>query len=172
MCTIEKLDVDNLGSNLKVKDVLIELRTMRNSFIDCIHNIYSELEDIKASANGHEQKLNKLENEIIPKVDKNIDTSVTAMDNKLVSLQAHGRRLNIIINGIPESKNEDTEAEVKKILVETIKLPVQTVSNILVRDCHRLPKGKNSIHKPIICAFIQQKHRNEVLSKAYSRGRR
>ena len=102
---------------------------------------------------------------LLVKVDENKD--------KIVLQEGHSRRLNIIIQGKVETAGENTEEVARSFLTEDLKMDAGDVGQFIVRDAHRLPKGKKRDGtevdgpRPIIMAFIRQKDRNTVMRNAY-----
>ena len=107
-----------------------------------------------------------MQGELRVDLDKNSD--------RVIEQEGHSRRKNIIINGVPDPEDgetEDTEAVARKFLEQKLKL--EDAGSYILRDCHRLgvPKKQDgtprNLPKPIILAFVCQKNRNEVMRKAF-----
>ena len=109
--------------------------------------------------------LNRVKTDLLVKVDDNKD--------KQLLQEGHSRRLNIIIQGKDETASEDTEEVATNFLIHDLKMDAEDVSQFMLRDVHRLPKGKNrdgtenTKPRPIIMAFLRQKDRNTVMRSAY-----
>ena len=120
-----------------------------------------------------------IKNKVIPALQTKMDANMKSLkvdlmvkvdenNEKIVDQEAHSRRRNIIINGVEELNEENTEEVAKQFLVQG------AVDDYVFRDIHRLPKAKNrdgSVNtkpRPIIVAFIRQKDRNAAMKNAYN----
>ena len=81
-------------------------------------------------------------------------------EQQLDGLEQYGRRENLEIHGIPESRNESTNNIVKRI-AEKLKLKL---SDRDISTSHRIPKSKSDLHPPIIVRFSNRDKRNEIFS--------
>lgn len=70
---------------------------------------------------------------------------VELLDRKMDNLEMHSRRKILLLHGLPEKNQEDTEAVVVKAVVEQLKLKDFTVTDI--SRCHRMGKS-SSLDKP------------------------
>ena len=113
-----------------------------------------------------DENMKKLKADLVVRVDENKE--------KIVDQEAHSRRRNIIINGVEELNEENTEEVAKQFLVNELKIDQEEVDGFLFRDMHRLPKAKNrdgsenTKPRPIIIAFIKQKDRNATMKNAFN----
>lgn len=188
-------DIKKLGPSLKISDAVHEARENHNVLVDAINLVLLKLDSIeeklddKASAEVTES-VRSIREDVVPNIRESIRKNRELSEAKLSvacdeqnlqheQLEAHGRRLNIIWNGRDEVKQrvdigggrtreyEDTESLFREFLVSSLKLTQQYVDQMILRDCHRLPKSKKSTGPPpIIAAFICQRHRNDVLAAA------
>ena len=102
-----------------------------------------------------------------------LNDTVDILSERVINLEAHGRRLNVIINNVDEVKDENAEEVVRNVMVEKLKIDKEIVNEIKFRDVHRLPSPKttdSSVRKvrPIIAACIQQHHRNLFMYNAHN----
>ena len=106
---------------------------------------------------------------------------VKELTKKLEETIAHGRRLNLIITGLPEYKDENVLEVINEFLLNKLKVPQNEVARLVFRDYHRLgpidrnntsednrlfkkvTKANEDLNRPIIIGFIQQHQRNLVL---------
>lgn len=180
MSTIEnitlpvKADIHHLPKQkeLSLSSVLLECRKQYNSVIDVLDVLVKEITEIKKQGTANTALVTKLEERVIPEVKQSFASTVLKIEEKATDLQGHGFRLNLICRGkeeLPEETHQQTEQQFREVL-NTMDLEVD-VGNILFRDVHRLPKPKkghgSTQPRPIIAAFIQQKDRNDILSKAH-----
>ena len=197
---LTKLDLDpsnikKQGAGYKVIDAIEDARSNHNTLVDALTTLSKQLDDISAKLDATSnveivQDVTNIKENIIPELKRSITKNVQLTEAMVEEtsdelglqyeqLEAHGRRLNVIVNGCREQKErinlqgggtrefEDTEQLFRDFLVNSLKFSPGYVNNIILRDCHRLPQKRGSAHPPpIIAAFICQKHRNEVLSAA------
>ena len=181
------------GRSVKVIDVLREARNNHNELVDAISAVNAYLRDIslkldkipniETAIEFNADSFKSVTDNLMPalqlKVDKNLDNvkkellvAVHGNTNKLINLESHGRRKNVIINGIPSVESEDVEVITRAFLKDTLELDEQLVHNMLFRDCHRLPKPKakdgREFEKPIILACVSQKDRNVIMRNAFN----
>ena len=180
------------GRNVKVVEVLREVRTNHNELVDAINSIndylrkisekLDKIPDIEKSTEFNAQSFQTVTDKLIPelqvKMNKYLskvktDLLVVVKDNadKLIALESHSRRKNVIINGIPWSEGEEVETLVRDFFKNKLEVEPLVLKDMLFRDTHRLPAHKlpdgRVLEKPIIVAFISQKHRNLVMKCAY-----
>ena len=200
--TLEKRDADikdiKKPRDLAVSVVLQEARQNHNELVDAILALNTKMTEISeqlADLSGHKDirelgesithhfdevtktvipaletrvkhNLNKVKTDLMVKVDDN--------QGKMLQQEGHSRRLNIIIQGRDEVAGEDTEEVARNFLSHDLKMDAEEVSQFLIRDVHRLPKGKNrdgtvnNKPRPIIMAFLCQKDRNAVMRNAFN----
>ena len=202
MLVKKETDAKNITPKPKqVIDALIDARQNHNELVDAINALnitlteistkltnlsnHKDIKEITDSVSFNADSVEDIKNKVIPalqtKMDANmkslkVDLLVKVDENKekIVDQEAHSRRRNIIINGVEELNEENTEEVAKQFLVDNLKLEQGEVDDYVFRDIHRLPKAKNrdgSVNtkpRPIIVAFIRQKDRNAAMKNAYN----
>ena len=180
----------------RVVDAAVEARQNFNVLVDAMNLIAKQLENIeqkldaKASADVTQSVADV--KAAIPELrlgikrsrelaEAKVKEAVEGLDLKHEQLEAHGRRLNIILNGVKEEKREittvfggkrqyeDTDTLFRDFLVESLDFDEDFAKSVILRDCHRLPKSKKAKATdppPIIAAFVCQRQRNDVLAAA------
>ena len=157
------------NSNVSNMDILCEIRNLKKDFANALA---LEVKKIREEFN---EELKKTKNEVQLLV-HGLESQVNFLTEKVIHLEAHGRRLNVIINNVEESKNENTESVIREIITKTLEIPAVDVNHISFRDVHRLPLSKKTNQdasnariqqRPIIVAFTQQADRNMVMQKAH-----
>lgn len=161
----QKMDQIYADVNKRLDDIVARLEEVKNSAcVEAKEAVLTEVRKVQDS---------------VPTMFKEEFDSLQDYQQRLVKLEAHGRRLNLIIGGQQESAPvlnedgheipEDVDTIVRNIFTSQMGLDATTVSNFLFRDAHRL--GKKSVirvkPRPIIVAFILQKDRNLVMSSAH-----
>lgn len=173
---------------------LVDAMLAINDTLRQINTKLSENPDIVQSVEFNATSIKDVEDKLLPALKKTMDDNITkvktALDDnitrvktailvevkgnseKIVDLEGHSRRRNVIINGKEEVKGEVIEDVARQFMINELGMDSTEVGNFLLRDVHRLPKPKpvngNQYPKPIIVAFVTQKDRNNVIRKAYN----
>ena len=188
--SVAKVMIEARQNHNELVDAMLEIRTMLTGVQQTLQNLkdHQDIVDLTDSVNESinfnaetidtvtkttlpalEQKMkrnmNTVKAELLVKIDDNKD--------KMLLQEGHSRRLNIIIQGKDETAGENTEEVARGFLTNELKMDAGDVGQFMVRDVHRLPKGKKRDGsefdgpRPIIMAFIRQKDRNTVMRNAY-----
>jgi hypothetical protein len=86
----------------------------------------------------------------------------------------HSRKYNLMLHGVDgtENDNELTEQTVRQLMVADLKLDEQFSKNVMIGNCHRLPKPSNSTWgnrgdpDSVVVKFIKWSDREKVLRAA------
>ena len=195
LLNLQKINLSAEAPGNKVTHAIQEARNNHNILVGALNTLSKQLEEINSKLDKPEnpelsERIKVIEDTVIPQLKTKIDkkhklaeAKITEATNELnlqhEQLEAHGRRLNVILHGKAEVKQtvqtgfggrrefEDTEKLFREFLVDSLKLEKTYVDNMILRDAHRLPKSqKSNGPPPIIAAFISQRHRNDVLAAA------
>ena len=151
-------------------------------------NALKEAQDIKGlrdSIDFNAETIKDVQEKVLPAIETKMNTNLTKVKadilvkveenkEKIVTQEGHSRRRNVIINGVEELEGENTEEVATNFLKDELKIEAEDVAKFLFRDVHRLPKAKNADGtvntkpRPIIIAFLQQKHRNATMRHAFN----
>ena len=166
--------------------ILKENRTCFNLLVHSLNLIataVNKLSEVSQKTDSVETELNRIKENVLPEITRSINTKCNLVKAQLLERieelekdklldEAHRRRLNLIVNGlpvqhVPRGQQEPTEQLVKEMMKNKLKLESDYVNNIMFRDCHRLPKSRNHDGPPpVIMAFVLQAQRNRVLANA------
>lgn len=154
-----KTEVDQLKAEMTETKITME-------------NIDKKVEDIEESLvfqtgeiNDHQknltEKVNKAENELLKKI--------AELDDKLMLLEKHDRKYNLLFYGIQEDLQSDQPKEIiermKRLFVEDLKIDRDTVERMKFAHGHRIPSRGNG-PRPIIMRFASYQDRELVLRNA------
>ena len=82
----------------------------------------------------------------------------------------HAFRLQLVVYNIPETEQpadrEDCHLTIRDFMINSLEIAESEVNLFSIRDTHRLGKKKVGSIRPIVIAFVQQQHRDYVLSRA------
>ena len=190
-----KADVSlgDVGDKRKISfaDMLVEQRQMQNTLIDALNMINDRVETLQQVSEKCEENKVKVDNlltKTIPELRGKIERDTQLMEARIMKRidviekerlmeNAHSRRLNLIINGVPmntypEGESEQTEVIVRELMINQLRMQPEYVNGMLLRDVHRLPRPRTTGRRgpppppPIIVAFLCQRWRNDCLSNA------
>lgn len=166
-----------------------QISGLKTSFELQIANLSKLIEDnintTKLKMEAQDKKISDLEAEL--RTQKTVNTKQSKQIKDLTELLddtiSHSRRLNLLVDGLPEVVKENTEGVVCDFLVRDLKVPSDDVDRFVFRDLHRLgawvARDGNVYRKPanvrgdpptqprsIIIAFTVQSQRNQAMSCA------
>ncbi len=139
--------LDDLSKQLKEQSQTI--KDLNTSLNNCQENTQTAIKDIKKA----NKQVKLLENQINCVRNENISLKAAnkQLTNKVVKLESHSRRDNVLFDGIKESPAEDCTALLMDLLRS--KLELDNVDRIKIVRCHRLgPKRQNSTKPRTIIA--------------------
>ena len=181
-----ELDDINDKRDITMVKILKENRTCFNLLVHSLNLIataVNKLSEVTQKTDAVETELNRIRDNVLPEITKSINSKCNLVKAQLLERieelekdklldEAHRRRLNLIVNGlpvqhVPRGQQEPTEQLVKEMMKNKLKLESDFVDSIVFRDCHRLPKSRNHDGPPpVIMAFVMQAQRNKVLASA------
>ena len=164
------------NNNPSNADILKKLEDMDKRQSNDIKEIKEELKNLRDKGESHDTQIKDLQEEVkkLQEEMKKVSMKTEEISGRNTKLEAHGRRLNVIWNGIKEMKDETpgvTQKLVKNVLINKFNFNEAEVNSMMMRDCHRLPlpENKKSMEgsvRPIISAFIVQSDRNKIMENA------
>ena len=172
----------------KLQSALNERNTFLSAEMARLSNLIKDnIETQNKKLEGFENRIEALENDLKEQKTSNEKQNkiIKDLSDKLEDTISHSRRLNLIISGVAEKADENVFEVIKHFFTIKLKVSTSDFDKFLFRDFHRLgPKSSadddgnvfkkersdkvkhRDPHRPIIVAFIQQYHRNSVLSHA------
>lgn len=148
------------STNIRIDNIMKDVQDLKNS----LQYSQAELEDFNRKLNGNMDKLVSLSHEFAI-----FQTSIDKFSTKSEYLENQSRRNNILIDGIPDEKNEswqDTESKAKKLLAEKLELNPSTIE---VERAHRNGKYEDGGRpRSIIMKLLRFKDKEEILKRAKS----
>lgn len=131
-----------------------------------IDKVNETVKEIGASMDFHAEELKdseKNQQEKIKQVETSLDKKIAELDNKLMLLEKHDRKYNLLFYGIPEQVEEDPVERLQRLFIEELKIDVPTVDKMQFAHAHRIP-SRGIGPKPLILKFINYQERELVLS--------
>ncbi|XP_046683689.1 uncharacterized protein LOC124369680 [Homalodisca vitripennis] len=161
-------------------DVLEELKTFKlemSSLFDTVKTFRKDMDEVAASVKFASNKLdeaNKLmremsaefvtlrkENEELRSRNANLACEVTALKDKVRSIDQYSRKDNLEISGLPVTPNEDTNSLVKDLAQA---LGVE-VSESDISTSHRVPAFQKNRTPALIVKFVRRSTRDSIIEK-------
>ena len=184
-------DISTISNNPKPKEILLEIRTMNNNYVNFFKLMMGEFERLRTA---DKEVITELKNEV-EKKHKEYDEKFTKLEEqveelkkkdeekeeKLLEMESRQRKLNLIISKIPEKPyqretrgnprvNDETYSEIHEKVVKYFeeKLGILGARAMIFRNIHRLgkrdPKAKKA--RLVIVAFVCQPDVDTVLQAA------
>ena len=180
---------DTSASNPAENPMLAEIRKMFGSFSDKIEgkldNVITDLNslkrevsllkstiyDLEKSAEDTAARVHNVETEKLPQIHRNLATLKTEIEEKLLHMELHNRKQNLLFYGIPQHPREDVHVTVSEAIAKILNTPVDEVMNIPIINAHRLPTrnpaqgtgSQASRPDPMIVRFAKMVDRDKIL---------
>lgn len=106
-------------------------------------------------------KIQFLEGEI-----KDLQKKNETLVNRLVDSEDRGRKLNLVIGGLPADENSTCKEIVENMFVKDLQIPREVVGEFLYRNIHFLGQPRAGKSRSIIVAFVRQTDRDYVFQRA------
>lgn len=178
-------DSDTAGSGLSVisemKELFAQLSTEMNHRFDAIGadiaDTKKSITDLKETVNFNSSKIEKVEKETLPKLKKEIDAKSKEIEDKIILLEMHQRKQNLLVYGVGErGNNENIYSTVHDIFVYFMRITKSEALKIALVNAHRLPAPQHGASnqpaiRPIIIRFVSMADRDRVLN-AFEQSRR
>lgn len=171
----------------EMRSMFADLSSQMNSRFDAIGNdvniIKKDLSETKRAVvelekavNFNAEKIKSIEKESLPKLTEDLERKNQELERKLVLLEMHQRKQNLLVYGVHENRNENIFKTVTEIMSFFFKIPPVDAAKIHLVNAHRLPApqvgpGKEAAIRPIIIRFTKMVDRDRLLN-AFEESRR
>ena len=150
-----KDEMGNMKSNIeKNENDIIAIHEKMEGYETSIEFNHKQIEDTE------KKQLKKLQ-----KAEKRIDKKIQELDDKLLMLEKHDRKYNLLFYGIPQEVNEKLYEKMRTFFETDLRIQKERVQNIYFTNGHRYPT-KNKGPNPVILRFSNFEDRELVLSHA------
>lgn len=156
-----------------LKDLSLSMENMKVELTEhqkAIEFSQAEIEDLKVKNKRQEERIHTLETEV--KGYENSKQNLTQVEEKIVNLEAYGRRENLIFENINENQHENCRELILNIMEKELKIQ-NARANVKLTRVHRLGPPKQAAPKPrpIIARFLYYPDRELVWErKTYLKG--
>ena len=167
------------GSNVlpEMKQMFAQLSHDMNSRFDAmsqdLHMMKAELtqtrraiQDLETSVSFNADKIKMVEKEALPKIREEIECKTAELEEKLMLLELHHRKQNLLVYGVPEGKNENIYSTVYGVIAHFLQVSESVAIKTSLVNAHRLPAPKHTTAapRPLIIRFANMEDRNRLLS--------
>ena len=150
---------------VQVGDRLSKFEQQFSDMMSKIDDMKNSVEFACNTSKDAQERAVKVENTVIElqRENDNLKSELGYLKNRVIQLESHGKRENLLFNGIKENNSketwEDCEQAVKNIITETMGLNGQ---NMNFERTHRYGQKKAGKTRPIIVKFSSFKDREKV----------
>lgn len=164
----------NKSLSTKLSNIEDEIKTMKvevRQIGDRVTTLEHKIPSMENSVILATDKLDTLEKSV-PDAEKRLNKYITELEKKLVRLEIHDRKNNLLFYGISKSNgavNENTESLMRDFLSTEMGLNKSWAESLPIVNVHRLPKSNyNTAHSvstppPIIMHLVHTKDKELIL---------
>ena len=157
--------------NTKLDSVIGELKAIKEDLAATKKTI-TELETSVTFATN---KITDVENKAIPEIYEKIKEEKEELDTKLTLLEIHDRKQNLLVYGVPESKNENIFVVIEDLLCYFLNISREEAAKVQIANAHRLPASskrrglqsagvRENVPNPIIIRFVKMIDRDRLIN--------
>lgn len=168
--------IDELESKFSVmfseyKTDLQALRVEVNVAKDGLKDVSDRVTALEQSmdfSNGQQKEDDEKQTRNLNKLKAEIDTKMQELNDKLLLMEKHERKYNLLFYGFAEEKRgENVFNKMRKVFVDDLKLDSQRVDSMYFAHAHRLPAEREDGPRPLIMRFAAFEDKELVLSNAH-----
>ena len=179
-----KLNTSDMADNVSTNDTVTELKELILSMKKDMHDMKQEIifkltenqkdiqemkdelktlkstvVEVEKATSFHAEKIHELEQDIIPNVKSEVEEKLQSLEEKLLLMEIHDRKNNVLIYGIEEKEGEDTQQVTLDALHHNYATKDEHMDRgIVLLACHRLPQSRfarpDAAGKPPPCPII------------------
>ena len=165
------------GVNERFSDIISELRSDINEIQTEVAQVNKKVQDLERqvgdidkSMSYHADKVYEIEkqqDEQYEELKAVMEEKMEMMNKKLLMMEKHGRKYNLIFHGIEEERSEKLYDKMRAFFVSHLKIEENRAENIVFHNGHRMPTKAVGVPKPIIMRFVYYEDRDLILSNAH-----
>lgn len=134
-----------------------------------VQNMKEQIEAVESSIEYHSEKVSDVEreqNEKREKCESELNEKIDSLNQKLMMLEKHDRKYNLIFYGVTEEQGEKLFGKMRGWFIQYLKLEEDRVKKIHFSNGHRLPSEYEG-PRPVIMRFLSYEDRELVMSNAH-----
>ncbi len=110
-----------------------------------LKTLKSTVSDVETATSNHAERLDELEMKTLPQIKATVDKQVHELEEKLLLLELHDRKNNVLVYGVEEKENEDVKTVLLDVWHQNFAVSNdQLERGIVMTDCHRLPQSQHA----------------------------
>lgn len=167
---LKKLDDKFTGIFNELREDINAVKTDMEEVKADVQNMKSQVEDIEQSLEyqaGRADDIEKEQEEKLARMNSEFDDKLESLNKKLMMLEKHDRKYNLIFHGITEEQGEKLYNKMRGFFLHSLKIEEERVKKIHFSNGHRLPSDHDG-PRPVIMRFVSYEDRELVLSKAFN----
>ena len=139
-----------------------------------VNAMKTKFDELESSVKFNSDKIIELEKEELPKMKSMIGEKFDKYEEKLILLEIHNRKSNLLFYGVEHKQGEDIYAILTSTFIN-LGIEEHVAKNIALANAHRLPRRNASAAQgptPIIARFCYMRERDLVLGAFENQQRR
>lgn len=150
-----------------LQSIRLEVNTTKRELTDMTDRV-TALETSMEFHGGLQKENDEKQSRNLNKIKVEIDTKIQDLNQKLLLIEKHERKYNLLFYGFAEEKRDGSVFDnMRKVFVEDLKLNPHRVDSMYFAHAHRLPADREDGPRPLIMRFSAFEDRELVLSNAY-----
>ena len=145
------------------------LSTKLDKIASDVSAINTRFDELKVSVDFNSAKIMDIEKDKFPKLEDFVHQRIQSLENKILSLEIHNRKSNLLFYGLKQKEGENINEVLKDAFV-SLGIEDKVASSIAIANAHRLPRreaGAEAAQQaptPVIARFCFMRERNFVLA--------
>lgn len=166
------MDTKFTGMFNDLRQELTTLKTDMGVTNKNLESVSNKVDDIEKSVDFQSKSLDeakKTQTDSMEKSKQELEAKIKQLDDKLLLMEKHDRKYNLLFYGIKEEKDENVYDKMRELFISDLELDDEKVQSMYFAHGHRLP-SRSPGPKRIILRFLSFEERELVLSNAYKLG--
>ena len=157
----------------EIEDLRQEVKSSRTEVTEVktkVKDVSDKVNAVEKSLDFHIKELEEMKKKDIKGAKEYIDEKVAEINQKLLMMEKHDRKYNLLVYGIKEESDESICDKMRDLFVNDLEISQYRVNDMYFAHAHRLPSKKKGVPKPIIIRFTNYGDRELVLANAHKLG--
>ena len=164
-----------------LQNSITDFKTFLTAKLDKISSdvaaINTKFNELETSVEFNSAKLSDLEKKTLPKLEATLQKKNEYLENKILSLEIHSRKANLLFYGIQQQDGENIYDVLKEAFI-SLGIDAAVAGGLAVANAHRLPRRESGAEAPrqapvpIIARFCYMRERESVLAAFEEQQRR
>lgn len=131
---------------------------------DDVNAMNKKFDELESSVKFNSAKITEMETEELPKMKAMLGEKIEKLEEKLILLEIHNRKSNLLFYGVESQQGEDIYSTLRSTFIN-LGIEKRVADGILIANAHRLPRRNATVEGPvpIIARFCYMRERDLVL---------